>query len=89
MSKELKYSTWSSVFIAYKKSHKKKIAPSRDLSSGHPLQEAIEVLHTTLDENDHFLLHAWNFLCIRTPQSGVVGVIGLNPPTNSLLYWST
>jgi hypothetical protein len=43
MSKDLKYTTWSSVFI---QSHKKKTTPTRGLSSGHHVQEAIEVLHT-------------------------------------------
>jgi hypothetical protein len=66
-------------FYCIHQSYKKKTtAPSRDLSSGHPLQEAIEVLQTTLDEKDPFLLHVWDFLCIRTPQNGAVGVTKLS-----------
>jgi hypothetical protein len=35
-------------FYCIYQSYKKRIAPTRDLSSGHPLQEAIEVLQTAL-----------------------------------------
>ena len=64
-------------FYCIHQSYKKKIAPSRDLLSGHPLQKAIEVIHTTSDEKDPFLFHAWNFLYVRTPQNGAIGVTGL------------
>jgi hypothetical protein len=47
------------------------------MSSGHPLQNAIEVSQTALDEKNTFLLHAWKFSCIRTPQNGAVGLTGL------------
>jgi hypothetical protein len=57
--------------------YKKRTAPSRDLLSGHPLQEAIEISQTTLDEKGPFLLHAWDFSCVRTPQNGAIGVTGL------------
>jgi hypothetical protein len=40
--------------------YKKKIVPSRDLSSGNLLQEVIEALQKALDEKDPFLLHAWD-----------------------------
>jgi hypothetical protein len=62
------------------------------MSSGHPLQEAIEVSQTTLDEKDPFFLRAWNFSCIRTPQNGAVGVTRLTytsihaPSMLGLLY---
>jgi hypothetical protein len=34
-------------FYCIHQSYKKRVAPTRDLSSGHPLQEANEGLHTT------------------------------------------
>jgi hypothetical protein len=46
MSKDLKYTTWSSVFIAYINLIRKGLPLTRGLSSGHHVQEAIEVLQT-------------------------------------------
>jgi hypothetical protein len=31
----------------------------------------------SLDEKYPFLIHAWDFSCVKMPQSGIVGVIGL------------
>jgi hypothetical protein len=58
---------------------KKRSAPTRDLPSGHSLQEAIDVSDIDMDEVDPFLLHTWHFLFVKTPQNGAVGIIGFTP----------
>jgi hypothetical protein len=78
MSKDLKYTTWSSVFFCIHQSHKKRTAPIRGLLSGHHVQEAIEALQIAFKWKIPFLLHAGRFSFIQTPQNGAVVLTGLS-----------
>jgi hypothetical protein len=69
-------------FYCIHQAHKKKTTPIRGLSSGHHVQEAIEVLQTAFGWKIHSHRCPALFLVIREPLSGSFGVAGLRlaPP---------
>jgi hypothetical protein len=73
-------------FFCIHQSHKKRTAPTRGLSSGHHVQEAIEALQTAFRWKILFFLHAGHFSFVQTPHNGTVVLTRLKAGQQTLPY---